>query len=610
MMRDRIDSLHEEVQRCQPSLYFLASISCFVLIFISLPIALASFEDNVDGLLGYVSFFSISNAIIFLVYLGAVAGIYLASSGRIRTILTFATVLLLLLSVFYGLIYQKDYGVLDNFRFSNKDALIPTLEIAAVDIVMCAALFFLSYWLLLKKCSLLANLLVIFIVSNLAYAGVGIYKIHEKTTKETPVTANNSIKLFNYSKTGRNVVLLFIDGAMDGFIPDMLREEPYLSNAYQGFTWYSNVVSTGNRTINGLPSVFGGFDYTVSAINKRKGILLKDKVSQAYSLYPDNFTQKGYDVLYSDPFWFGFERKGDCELFNKTNKGRSIHSIGKYLPEERYHLTVKKQFFKGLLKQYAALSVFKIVPASFRNAVYGDGKWMNCSYAWKKKEDKYLDNYYSLAALGQLSDTNSSKNTFTFIANELPRAPLLLGKNHLPDRRMVASQDSLDRFKTEDSVAIYQTTKCTIQMVAKYLDWFKQNNIYDNTMFVVVSDHGWTSHNPVLNNNKNQIVYSMFQSFLMVKPYNSSGMLKESKEFISNASVPGIICDTIGGCIDRYTGNKVTYKKIDQPLVLHETPWQPSNQAPDAFIVDKMHEVKEDITKPENWKTFDQRIPQ
>jgi hypothetical protein len=321
-------------------------------------------------------------------------------------------------------------------------------------------------------------------------------------------------------------------------------------------------------------------------------------------------------VLYSDPFWFGLERKGDCELFNKlyeeSGQGRCIHSIGKQVADKKASVRAGRstELFLGLAKQYVALSLFKIAPRSLKRWIYAEGAWMGLSYAWKQREDKYLNNFFSLVSLGELSDTSVPRSTFTFITTELTRAPLFVNEDTcIPNRALTASdpriRELLQRYKDEDTVAIYQTTKCAVQSLAKFMDWLRVNGIYDNTMVVLASDHGWLSYNPLLGHlrsAKDQQRYSMFQAFLMVKDFNVSAPLAESREFISNANVPGILCETIGGCFDRTTGKTIDRQPLQGPVLLHETPWQGKSQNRDSFIVDALYRVRGDVTRPESWQ--------
>ena len=85
-----------------------------------------------------------------------------------------------------------------------------------------------------------------------------------------------------------------------------------------------------------------------------------------------------------------------------------------------------------------------------------------------------------------------------------------------------------------------QTNSCVLKAVAAYIKWFQDQGIYDNTLFVIASDHGWTSHNPLLKGHNEVLVRSMFQNLMMVKPMHAQGGLTTSEEFITNAQDLGL----------------------------------------------------------------------
>jgi hypothetical protein len=146
-----------------------------------------------------------------------------------------------------------------------------------------------------------------------------------------------------------------------------------------------------------------------------------------------------------------------------------------------------------------------------------------------------------------------------------------------------------------------------VQGLAKLTDWMRANGVYDNTMIVFASDHGWLGYNPLLQAIKDPLLqqrYSMFQAFLMAKDFNASAPLAESREFIANANVPGMICETIGGCFDRTTGKTIRRQPLTEPVLLHETPWQGKSQNRDSYIIDALYRVHGDVTRPESWETL------
>lgn len=617
MLNRRLREIHELIGERQGSLYALLVTCIYLVVFVALPASLTQFEDNIDGLLGYPSFFIGFVLACAVPYALLTFVIYRFSPPRLRTVYIYFGLAFVLISIVLGFIYQVDAGVLDLFKFSQPEVLKPTATRAIIDALILLGCLVLADYFLIRRTTWITNGLAILALAALTMTVVSLYSVHNRISRKSEdENSQGKKKLFHFSKQGKNVLLLFVDGAATGYLPDIFREDPSLPGRFPGFSWYSNVVSTGNRTVNGLPALFGGFDYTVSGINSLPGDNLKDKLSAAYRPYVENFHKQGYQVLYSDPFWFGLERKGDCEYFNeqyeKSGVARCIHSIGKQVAEEKAAVRAGRstELFLGLAKQYFALSLFKIAPNSLKDLIYGDGEWLGFSYAWKQREDKYLNNYFSLVSYGDFSDTSAQHDTFTFITTELTRATLLVNEDTcIPDRSLNASnpriKELLGRYKDENTVAIYLTTKCAVQGLAKFADWMRANGVYDNTMIVFASDHGWVGFNPLLKAIKNPLLqqrYSMFQAFLMVKDFNTSAPIAESHEFIANANVPGIICETIGGCFDRTTGKTIRRQPLTEPVLLYETPWQGKSQNKDSFIIEAMYRVRGDVIKPESWQ--------
>lgn len=602
--------LHSRLEGQRGRLYALVTSCVFLVFFVTLPVVLTGLEDNVDGLAGYHWFYVAFVAVCGLWY-GVVAYLayrYLPDIARSWLVLLGFTVLMA--GLIFAFALPSNAGVLDNFLFAKPEGLAVSHITLLVDCIVVTASFVIALLLLASAPQWAGNFATVLALGGVVLSTYSLYTIDERVSRKSENAVLDGPKLFHYSAQGKNVLLFFLDGAMSGYMQDIIDSSPGLSAQFSGFTWYSNVVSPGNRTITGVPALFGGFDYTVAEVNKRPGPL-KNKVSDAYRLYVDNFSRHNYQVLYSDPLWFGFQRKGDCELFNsqyeKEGKGRCIHSIGKFIGNKKEQVQDRRKVFLGLAKQYLAITLYKLTPSSLRSRIYESGNWLGLSYVHTKKEIKYLDNYFSLDSLDELSDTSATRNTFTFLANELTRATLFLKPDCIPDTSLSAEDPAIKalvaRYGTEDTAAIYQTTRCAVQSLGRYMDWMKAKGIYNNTMVVVASDHGWTSKNPLLKNVKEQTRFSMFQSFLMVKPFAAANApLRQSQEFISSANVPGLLCDVLGGCQDRGTGKTIRHVPLMGPVTLFETPWQPSGQNNDTYVIDAMYQVSGDVTNSDSWK--------
>ncbi|MDR1995200.1 sulfatase-like hydrolase/transferase [Azonexus sp.] len=609
-MTDCFHILHTRLEGQRGYLYALITGCLFLLFLVTLPAILTGLEDNVDGMTGYHWFYVAFVAVSGLCY-GVVAYLayrYLPDIARSWLILLGFTALLA--GLIFAFAFPSNAGVLDNFLFAKPEGLALSLMTLLVDGIVIAVSFVIALLLLSSAPQWAGNLATALVLGSAVLSLYSLYTIDERVSRKSESAELGGPRLFHYSPTGKNVLVLFLDGAMSGYMPDIIDSSPGLTRQFSGFTWYSNVVSPGNRTITGVPALFGGFDYTVAEINKRQGPL-QVKVSDAYRIFVDNFSRHDYTVLYSDPLWFGFQRKGDCELFNdqyeKDGKGRCIHSIGKLIGDKKERVQDRRQVFLELAKQYLAIALYKIAPTSLRSQIYDGGNWLGLSYAPTKKETKYLDNYFSLDSLADLSDTSATRNTFTFLANELTRATLFVKPDCLPEASQSTEDPAIKALVTHygaaETAAIYQTTGCAVQALGRYMEWMKEKGIYDNTMIVIVSDHGWTSKNPLLKNVKDQTRFSMFQSFLMVKPFATANRpLRESKEFISSANVPGMLCDLLGGCLDQATGKTIRHMPLTDPVTLFETPWQPSGQNSDTYVVDAMYQVSGDITNSDSWQ--------
>jgi arylsulfatase A-like enzyme len=84
-------------------------------------------------------------------------------------------------------------------------------------------------------------------------------------------------------------------------------------------------------------------------------------------------------------------------------------------------------------------------------------------------------------------------------------------------------------------------------MLGKWIDFLKENDKYDNTRIIIVSDHGVDLNskfqdNIVLLNNKRVQAYA---ALLLVKDFNSHGFLSIDDMFMTNADIPIIALEDI-----------------------------------------------------------------
>jgi hypothetical protein len=178
--------------------------------------------------------------------------------------------------------------------------------------------------------------------------------------------------------------------------------------------------------------------------------------------------------------------------------------------------------------------------------------------------------------------------------NTLPHEPYFMGEDCRPQLQTLnVSDDELRRrhymsiFEFQHAVA----ARCSLLLVADYLDWLKQQGVYDNTKIVLVSDHGFGG--PVEDRSSRAVAggakdnrFTRSRSLLMVKPRDAHGPIQADERFLPNAEVPRLLCEDIGGCTNPYLGDRaIAANGRDDPFYVDFIPWQFSEQTPKAFIL-------------------------
>lgn len=457
--------------------------------------------------------------------------------------------------------------------------------------------------LLLKKRDLIKKSLVIFIFVSLI---IGVIDSREIISmgKKIPSQSSTFEPVLNFSKNNKNVLILFIDKAIGNYLPLIFKEDPSLKNYFDGFTYYPNIVSFACFTRLAYPSMIGGYEYAPLNLDKNIDKPMKEKYNEALMVLPKLFLNNGFETTVTDAPWGDFEYITPKELFLK--EGINYDNIaGKYndLYKEKYSLLKDKSAFYALERNLLYFSFMKIAPVSLRDFVIDENSYLNL----KKEEIKYtndlLGHYSALYYLDKITRFDSKKPTFTIINNELTHNAdcfLTYPGYELTFKPVNKCPYKLNRY----SAIHYHSNAAGIRLVIKYLNYLKENGIYDNTRIIIVSDHGAKRlQNPYLNKKiEDNIV--RFNPLLLVKDFNQKGELQTSNEFMTNADVAYIATkDVIDNPINPFTKQKITTDKTP-PLVLvartkrfnlRERGYTPFDNKTDCLS------VKDDIFKVLNW---------
>lgn len=154
---------------------------------------------------------------------------------------------------------------------------------------------------------------------------------HQATTA-VPFDENGDPQpIVNLSRQGRNVMVIFLDRGISGYIPYFLKEKPELAQMFDGFTYYPNTLSFGTKTVFGSPGLYGGYEYAPFISDERSDMALVDKQNEALRVLPSLFSQAGFDITMFDPALVNYEYySDDYSLFDSIPNVSVYHTFGAY----------------------------------------------------------------------------------------------------------------------------------------------------------------------------------------------------------------------------------------------------------------------------------------
>ena len=358
------------------------------------------------------------------------------------------------------------------------------------------------------------------------------YKVtkEKRTNNESDITETFQ-PIYNLSKTGKNVVILFLDRAINSFAPYIFENVKDLKEQYKGFTYYPNTLSFGRYTVYGFPPMAGGYEYTQENINKRESELLVTKHNEAMLVMPKLFSDAGFDVTFTDPPFSNYKWKGDLTPFETFPEIHVSELEGKYsnIFKQEINYSQKKESDDLCRKNIITYSIIQILPPLFRPTLYNFGIEDN-DYSG------YFDQISTLYYLPSLTTFTNEKNSFIFMDNETCHNPTFLNPNNYlePGFRNYSTIGIYKAFSSDEAADFVTNTAALIQL-GKWFDYLRENDCYDNTRIIIVSDHGFYHKYSEFKKFKDPVVPSSYNPLLMVKDFNCHNDLSTDNSFMTNA---------------------------------------------------------------------------
>jgi hypothetical protein len=390
-------------------------------------------------------------------------------------------------------------------------------------------------------------------------------------------------------------------------VPYIFAEKPELSTSFSGFTYYPNCVSFGSHTLLGVPPLFGGYEYTPEKLSHDDGRSLVEKHNEAILLLPKIFSDKGFMATVTDPSWANYSWKPDLSIFEPYPEIHAKNIIGSYSGEwmKKHPETNVFEAARFLKKNLIRFSFFKFTPPFVRSFVYDDGKWL--TKIGETESDVpliTLEEYIALDLLTELTSIDVTENgTFTLLINQLTHDPAFFEAPLYTPNDKVINRGS-GPFSQEND---YHVNIASFLLLAKWFDFMKVHQVYDNTRIIIVADHGASisgdfPSNIELSNGNNVKSYN---PLLMVKDFNAHGELVTNHSFMTNADTPFLATEQIiENPVNPFTGVPLQAQKEQGVTISSSDLWEPGYHAKNYFKInpDEWFYIHDNIFDPANWK--------
>ena len=258
-------------------------------------------------------------------------------------------------------------------------------------------------------------------------------------------------------------------------------------------------------------------------------------------------------------------------------------------------------------------SIFREVPICLREFVYYKGSY------WNTDSDindftTLINDYAPLDFLSDLTEVSETAGgTFASITNELTHTSFILqAPDYIPVKNVTDSGNSA--FSKDGA---YHTQMAAFKMLGRWFDYMKENNVYDNTRIIIVSDHGGASREDSFEKNDEldkKVSGSKYEGrghyhcLMLYKDFNARGSLKTDSTFMTNADTPSLLLKGFGKeFVNPFTNNVIPLEtsqfKKDGIYITASDAHQPAYNGTYTFTIkeNEWWHVKENIFESKNW---------
>lgn len=546
---------------------------------------------------------------------------YCLANNKTKAIISVIMLAVSVISAVDYLFFGKETGIINTTLVFDRPPTF-TVENRVLNTVLILVLAVICVCI----CRFRKTLYFILIAAIMAVLTISMINMNKIQDTYSSVTENfSSFKEDNAPKIQlssecENVMVIMLDRAISGFVPYVFYEFPEIADKFDGFVYYPNTISFGQNTLKTTSALFGGYEYTPERMDVRNDVSLKEKHDEALRLLPVLFSEQGYSITLMDLPYPGWSWSGDYSSFKDIDNCFVYYVKDYYNSDDEENKNTDNRRNRNLFMY----SIFRCSPLIFQEFIYDDGEYLSVG---KDDFDVYnvLENYKVLENLDEMTRVNNEYNgtlllldneTTHDIANIYNFDPYTLSNF---EGGYYISNGSNDLFIWDPiQSASYECLVAALRELGNYMDYLRENDLYDNTRIIIVSDHGNAMYLfDGLVSEDYSFSAEWFNPLFMVKDFNSTGYITDYS-FMTNADVPTIAMEgIIDDPVNPATGNPVNSDLKNDDIYVGYSPnndadwnlWNPENNPGSVFYYDDEYEwfkiENENIFCLDNWVCVD-----
>ncbi|MCF8346254.1 MAG: membrane protein insertase YidC, partial [Bacteroidales bacterium] len=407
--------------------------------------------------------FLTSNFLLFSLITGGGILLYIFVPKDVKHIFLKAALAVTAIVFLYSSIIPFDAGTLQIYFLSNEQNLAKGSFYYIVEVMLLLGVVYgINRLLKNQKTKLLIiglAIMHVLLIGRSLYLAIGTGAFFTKEVVESG-TAGNDHGEIPFSRDKENIILFVIDGAQGWYMQDLLEEDSTLKEVYSGFTYFPNTLAMANYTYASVPSIMCGYDYSIANMNLDQEKTIVEKVTDATELFYKKIREDGFDFT------------STILRYSRIDQNKFDNYIPAWHDEwsEKLGLAKTEEMWYTRLWENA---LFSSVPLFLKPRIYNDTKWL-----MKEKSNlnlSELNEYNFVRVLPKISNTQYQHPNFIYIHSLYTHNPWSL----------INDQDQFIR-----DVTPYACQRAFTYTFAEWLRWMKDNNVYDNTKIILVSDHG------------------------------------------------------------------------------------------------------------------------